>query len=130
MADTAPGAIPSPPTNPEVAPFHEAANRGKLLVGRCRACGEAHFYPRRLCPFCAGETEWQEAAGTGTIYSYAVLSRAKPPYAQAYVTLDEGPTMLTRIVDCPFEELAVGKRVRVVFRPAENGQAIPFFAPA
>lgn len=130
MADAASEAVAAPPTNPEVAPFHEAASRGKLLIGCCRTCGEAHFYPRRHCPFCAGEAEWQEAAGTGTIYSYTVLRRARPPYVQAYVTLDEGPSMLTRIVDCPFEELAVGKRVRVVFRPAADGQAVPFFAPA
>jgi uncharacterized OB-fold protein len=122
--------LDNPPTNPEVAPFHEAANAGKLLIKRCLTCGEPHYYPRALCPFCLGETKWEEAAGTGTIYSYTVLRRAKPPYVQAYVTLAEGPTMLTRIVDCDFDALAVGKPVRVVFKPSENGQAVPVFTLA
>ena len=129
MAETA-AAIPSPPTNPEVAPFHDAANAGKLLIKRCTACGQAHFYPRALCPFCMGETAWEEAAGTGTVYSYTVLRRARPPYVQAYVTLAEGPTMLTQIVDCSFDDVAIGKPVRVVFKPSENGQAVPFFTLA
>jgi uncharacterized OB-fold protein len=129
MADTE-ATIASPPTDPEVAPFHAAANAGKLLVGRCTACGEAHYYPRRHCPFCFGDTKWEEAAGTGTVYSYTVLRRGKPPYVQAYVKLAEGPLMLTRIVDAAFEDVAIGKPVRVVFRPAADGQAVPFFTLA
>jgi uncharacterized OB-fold protein len=51
------------------------------------------------------------------------------PYALAYVTLAEGPKMLTNIVDCDFDKLAIGQKVHVVFKPAKEGPPIPAFAP-
>jgi uncharacterized OB-fold protein len=128
MADTRKIAAPQP--NPETAAFWEAAAAGKLLLKRCRACGEPHWYPRAHCPFCfSAETEWQEARGTGTIYSWSVMRRAPVPYAVAYVTLDEGVTMLTNIVDCDFDRLQIGQKVKVVFRPSDGGPPVPMFAP-
>ena len=84
-----------------------------------------------LCPFCfSDETEWREAAGTGTIYSFSVMRRAEMPYAIAYVTLAEGPTMMSNIVDCDLDAIRIGQRVRLVFKPAENGQPVPMFTLA
>jgi len=123
--------IPAPQTNPENKPFWDAAGEGRLLVKRCRACGEAHHYPRALCPFCfSDDTEWQEASGRGTIYSYSVMRRAPVPYAIAYVTLEEGPTMMTNLVDCDFDALRIGQPVKVVFTPTEGGAPMPMFTPA
>ena len=39
---------PAPATNPETAPFLEAAKAGKFMIKRCTACGEAHYFPRDL----------------------------------------------------------------------------------
>jgi uncharacterized OB-fold protein len=124
--------IPAPPTNPETQAFWDAARQGKLLVKRCTACGEAHWYPRALCPFCASDrTEWTEASGRGTIYSYSVFRRAPIPYAIAYVTLAEGPTMMTNIVDADLDAIRIGQAVRVTFKPTEDaGPPVPMFSPA
>src|SRR5262245_66256522 len=90
--------IPAPPTNPETKAFWEAAAKGTLLIKRCTSCGQAHYYPRALCPFCgSGATEWQPASGGGVIYSYSVMRRAEVPYAIAYVTLEVGGAVLTHI---------------------------------
>jgi uncharacterized OB-fold protein len=122
--------IPAPTVSPETREFWEAAAAGRLLVKHCRACGEAHWYPRAHCPFCFSDaTEWRESAGRGTIYSYSVMRRAAAPYAIAYVTLDEGVTMLTNIVDCDLEKLRIGQKVRAVFRPVEGGALLPMFTP-
>ena len=75
-------------------------------------------------------TEWQATAGIGTIYSYSVMRRAEVPYAIAYVTLDEGPTMMTNLVNCDFDALRVGQRVKVAFTPTEGGPPVPTFTPA
>jgi uncharacterized OB-fold protein len=124
-------AIPAPPSSPDTTPFWDAAARGTLLVKRCRACGQLHYYPRPLCPFCFSDaTEWHEAAGTGRIYAYSVMRRADVPYAIAYVTLDEGVTMMTNLVDCDFDALRIDQRVRVVFSPTEGGPPVPTFTPA
>jgi len=121
--------IAAPQPNPETQAFWDAAAEGKLLLKKCRACGEPHWYPRALCPFCFGETEWVEAAGTGEIYSYSAMRRAPVPYAIAYVTLEEGVTMMTNIVDCDLDSLKIGQKVRVVFKPSEGGPPVPMFAP-
>ena len=93
--------IPAPPVTPETQPFWSAAAEGRLLIKWCRSCDQAHYYPRSICPFCFGDTtEWREASGRGTIYSYSIMRRVPVPYAIAYVTLEEGVTMMTNIVDC------------------------------
>lgn len=124
--------IPAPFVNPENKPFWDAAAEGRLLIKRCKSCGQPHYYPRALCPFCfSDDTEWMEAKGTGEIYTYSVMRRGAPvPYALAYVTLDEGISMLTNIVDCDLDALAIGQRVRVIFKPSEEGAPVPVFTPA
>jgi uncharacterized protein len=123
--------LPAPQANPETQPYWDACAAGKLLVKRCRACGEHHYYPRALCPFCfSDDTEWREASGAGTIYSYSVMRRAPVPYAIAYVELAEGPRMMTNIVDCDLDAIEIGQQVRLVFKPSEGGPPLPMFAPA
>jgi uncharacterized protein len=122
---------PVPEPNPETQPYWDAAAEGKLLVRRCTTCSRAHHYPRALCPFCfSDKTEWQITSGSGTIYSFSVMQRAAVPYSIAYVTLDEGPTMMTNIVDCDFDAIRIGMKVKVVFKPTEGGPPLPMFTPA
>jgi uncharacterized OB-fold protein len=59
------------------------------------------------------------------------MRRAPVPYAMAYVTLEEGPRMVTNIVDCDFDKLKCEQPVKVVFKPTEgNGPPLPMFTPA
>ena len=123
--------IPAPQPNVETQPYFDAASQGKLVIKTCTACGQAHHYPRALCPFCGSDrTEWMPASGRGTVYSYSVMRRAAPPYAIAYVTLAEGPTMMTNIVDCDLDAIRIGQRVKVVFKPTDGGPPVPMFTLA
>lgn len=122
-------AFPAPPPSPESAAFYAAAAEGRFLLPRCTACARAHWYPRARCPFCFGAVEWQPASGEGTIYSYSVMRRAKPMTSIAYVTLAEGPTMMTSLVDCDLDRLAIGQPVRLVWQPTADGPPIPCFTP-
>jgi len=121
--------IPSPPVNPESKPFFDAAREGRLMLGRCSSCKALHYYPRAVCPFCAGASELVPAKGAGTLYSYSVMRRVAEPYAIAYVTLDEGISVLTNLVDCNLDALRIGSPVRLVFKAAEGGEMIPMFTP-
>ncbi len=126
-------AIPAPMTNPETEAFWSAAKEGKFLVRSCTACGKAHWYPRAVCPHCFSEkTEWKTGSGKGTIYSLSTMKRAPEPYTIAYVTLAEGPTMMTNIVDCDFDTLKIGQAVKLVFKPTQGEGSPPFpcFTPA
>ena len=131
MAQTQDRKISAPLVNFETQHFWDAAGEGKLLYKKCAACGEPHFYPRPFCPFCfSDKVDWQEASGRGTIYTYSVMRRAPVPYAIAYVTLAEGPTMMTNIVDCDLDAIKIGQAVKLVFKPTEGGPPVPMFAPS
>ncbi len=122
--------IPAPAVTVETQAFWDAARAGRFVVPTCAACSKAHWYPRAICPFCdSAKIEWRDASGKGTIYTFSVMRRAKEPYAIAYVTLQEGPTMMTNIVDCDFDALAIGQPVAVVFAETENGPPVPMFRP-
>ena len=122
--------IPAPSVNPENKPFFDAAAEGKLLIKKCNACGKNHFYPRALCPHCfSDKTEWLQAKGTGTVYTFSVLKAVQDPYCICYVTLDEGVTMLANIVDCDLGAVKVGMKVKAVFKPTEGGAPVPMFTP-
>jgi len=123
--------IAPPATTPETQPFWDAAAAGRLLIKKCGSCGERHHYPRAICPFCGSDrTEWQPASGRGTIYTYSVMRRAPVPYAIAYVTLEEGVTVMTNIVDCDLDGIRIGQPVKVVFKPTDGGPPVPMFTPA
>ncbi len=122
--------IPAPEANPETKPFWDAAAEGRLLIKKCVTCDAAHFYPRAICPFCGSDkTEWVTASGRGTVYSYSVMRRVPIPYALAYVTLEEGVTMMTNIVDGDLDAIRIGQRVTVAFKPSEDGPPVPMFRP-
>jgi uncharacterized OB-fold protein len=123
--------VPAPQVNAETQTFWDGARDGRFLIKRCEDCETAHWYPRALCPFCgSGRTSWVEGSGRGEIYSFSVMRRAAPPYAIAYVTLDEGPTMMTNIVDCDLDAIRIGQPVELVFKPTEEGGAVPMFMPS
>ena len=123
---------PAPQGNPETQAFWDAAKQGKFMIKRCTACGEPHYFPRSICPFCfSDKTVWEESPGEGVIYSYSVMHRSPSgPYAIGYVTLKEGPAVLTNFVDVAPDGLSIGQKVKVKFQPTENGPPVPVFAPA
>ena len=77
-------------------------------------------------------TEWYEASGEGTVYSYSVMRRTETPFVIAYVTLAEGVTMMTNIVDCAQtpEALELDMPLEVVFEKATDDITLPKFRPA
>ena len=123
--------IPAPTRSPDNEQFWAAAGERRLLIKQCSACAKPHFYPRALCPFCfSSATTWMEASGNAVVYSYTVMRRASPLYVMAFVTLDEGVSMMTNIVDSDPDAVRIGQRVRLTWRDAEDGTPVPMFAPA
>ena len=118
-------------------PFWTATQEGKLLIGRCAACGRAHYYPRPFCPHCwSDQVGWEEASGRATLYTWSVVYQndlppfpGRVPYVAAIVDLDEGPRMMTNVVDCPFEQLSIGMSLEVTFRQETDEITLPVFRP-
>ncbi|MBT2208024.1 MULTISPECIES: Zn-ribbon domain-containing OB-fold protein [Actinomadura] len=125
-----------PVVNPDTEEFWKATAEGRFIGRRCDDCGSAMWYPRPICPFChSSNTRWEDFTGRGTVYSFSVVHRAGgewkgvTPYVLAYVELEEGPRMMTNIVDCDVESVAIGDEVEVVFEDTGHGSALPRFRP-
>jgi uncharacterized OB-fold protein len=123
--------IPAPPISIETKPFWDAAAEGRFLIGRCLDCGKAYWYPRNMCPHCLSDhTSLEESPGEGVIYTYSVMHRSPSgPYAIGYVTLNEGPAVLTNFVGVTPDGLKIGMKVKVRFQDTEGGPPVPVFAP-
>jgi len=123
--------MPSPGAGPDTDVFVAAAKEGRFLLRHCDDCGQTHWYPRAVCPHCtSSKTTWKPASGRGTVYSYSTMQRVDPPYTLAYVTLDEGPTMMTNLVGAAPDAWRIGMAVQVRFQPSEDGTPVPVFTPA
>jgi uncharacterized OB-fold protein len=122
--------LPSPGAGPDNETFIAAARKGRFMLRWCDDCGKTHWYPRPLCPHCmSSKTQWKPASGNGTVYSYSTMRRVDPPYTLAYVTLDEGPTMLTNLVGAGSNGWRIGMKVKVQFQSADDDTPVPVFAP-
>ncbi|MEL6363424.1 MAG: Zn-ribbon domain-containing OB-fold protein [Pseudomonadota bacterium] len=124
--------LPAPKPDPETEKFWAAAAEGRLLLHRCKKCGRVHYYPRIVCPACgAMEPEALQSSGEGEIYSVSVMRRGEDaPYAVAYVTLNEGPSILTNILADDLGALKAGDRVRLAWAETDGGPPVPMFTPA
>ncbi len=128
----------APYPNIETQPFWDATAQGRIDLAVCDNCGFIPFYPRLMCPDCQGtDMTWTTMSGKGTVYSFSVTRagasrswRDHLPFVVAYVQLDEGPIMMTNIVDCDVETVEIGMPVTAVFDDTGEGTSIIRFAPA
>ncbi len=131
-----PGRAKPVPT-PETQHFWDGAKAGELRLQRCDQCSKVYFPPRPFCPG-SGSTDvsWFRASGRATLHSYVIHHRPvpgfKPPYAIAVVELEEGPRMMTNIVECPQtpEALQLDMKLEVVFEQMDEDITLPLFRPA
>ena len=75
-----------------------------------------------------------DLAGTGVVYSYALLHHPQHP-AFSYpvpavlVDLDEGVRIVSNLVGIDPNQIRIGMEVEVAFEPAEDDMAVPVFKP-
>ena len=127
-----------PTIEADTRPYWDAADEGQLLIRRCGDCGHAHFYPRPFCPSCWSEqVAWERASGRATLYTWSVVHAndlppfgERVPYIAAVVDLAEGPRMMTNVVDCEPDDLAIGMALDVTFERRTDDLTVAVFRPA
>jgi uncharacterized protein len=135
---TAPMRFDLPVIEDDTRPFWDAAREGRLLIRSCRSCGAVHHYPRPFCPSCwSDDVEWVHASGRANLYTWSTVHRndlppfrEQVPYVAAVVELDEGPKMMTRLVDCEPDRLEVGLALEAAFETLTDDVTIVVFRPA
>jgi uncharacterized OB-fold protein len=128
---------PLPAITPETRHFWEGTRAGELRLQRCSACQKVYFPPRPFCPQCASaEVAVFRASGRATLYSYVIHHRAAPgfvpPYSIAVAQLEEGPRMMTNVVEVAQtpEALQLDMPLQVVFQRIDDDITLPLFRPA
>lgn len=125
---------PLPRIDTLTAPFWAAAKQGKLLLQHCPSCDDVRFPPGPVCPKClAGDQDWIESTGQGVLESWIDMHRAywdgfkgDLPYRVCLVRLEEGPVIVSNLVD-KTENLRMGAPVKVVFDAVTEDVTLPKF---
>jgi uncharacterized OB-fold protein len=130
--------LPNPLHAEASGPFWEAAKRHELMMPRCRLCDRLFFYPREVCPVCLrSEIDWVTLSGRGRLHSFTVIHQpANPafrddvPYVYALVQLEEGPRMISNVVDCPPGDVRIDMPLVAVFDDVTPEVTLVKFKPA
>lgn len=127
----------APTPTPETAHFWAGTKQRKLILQRCKHSGSVYFPPRARCPEDgSADIETFEASGKAKLISYTINHRQHPsfesPYAIAIVQLEEGPMMMTNIVECEQtpEALVLDMPLEVVYEDVSDTITVPLFKPA
>ncbi len=130
--------LPIPVADEASKPFFDGANEGKLMLVKCSQCGTHRLPPRERCLDCwSTESEWAQASGKGKLYTYGIMhQKYHPAFAEetpdndALVELDEGPRLVTNIVDCEPDDLKTDMPVVAVFDHVSDDATLIRFRPA
>jgi len=128
------------PITPEARPYWEGLREHRLMLPRCLDCGRAFFYPRIACPYChSRQIVWTQASGRGRLHAFEIayqpMGRAftvKPPYVLAMIELEEGPRMMSNLINVEPDPRAIrcDMPVEVVFERLTDEITLPLFQPA
>ncbi len=110
---------------------------GILLLQHCEDCGHIQYYHQAICRECLGENLVEkQASGRGSVYSYSVVYRApgpafksETPYAVVLIELEEGPRMISSMVDVDPELVDFDMKVEMVVEPINEEINLPRFRP-
>jgi uncharacterized OB-fold protein len=132
---------PLPAITELTEPFWSAAKGRRLVLQRCDDCAAYRFPPEVACARCGSRrTTWTQVSGRATLYSWTVAHppllpffAERAPWPVVAVQLDEGPRMVTNLLDVPVEDYEAGLPLQadfvvvddevtlVVFRRSVNG---------
>jgi hypothetical protein len=112
--------VPAP--DRDTAPYWAGLADGRFLMQRCNECGRWTWPARPLCSGCHGEDlAWEQALGTGEVYSWVVTHQpyapdlaALVPYTVVLVRVDEQADILIPGRFISDVEVQQGLRVRAV----------------
>lgn len=119
-------------------PFWEALKHRELRMQKCDGCGLIWYPPAPLCPGCwSRKFTWTLLSGRGRINAWVVFHQAyfrsfegDIPYNVVEVELDEGPRMLSNLVNVSNSEIRCGMPVEIVFDDVTEEITLPKFRPA
>lgn len=137
MTESAAAQKPQPKMTPGAEHYWQSATDEQFVLPQCGDCDEIFFYPRVWCPKCFSQNlKWYKASGRGKVYSFSVIHQAPfpaykgdVPYVLAIIALEEGPHMMSNVLNCDPDSVLVEMPVEVTFE-IRGEMKIPQFQPA
>jgi uncharacterized OB-fold protein len=131
-------AKPVPTPSKESQPYWDSARDHALRLQKCAGCGAFRFPPSPVCPECWGKSfAWEPISGRGKIYTFCTYRRLYHPgfgddlpYVLAVIALEDGPRLLSNVIDCRPEDVRCDMPVEVVYRDVTDAISLPLFRPA
>jgi len=130
--------LPVPVADEASQEFYDGARQGKLMLLRCTQCQRYRLPGRERCADCwSTDTEWAQASGRGKLYTFGIMHQKYhpafaevTPYNYALVELDEGPHLVTNIVECDNDDLRIDMPVEAVFDAVSDETTLIRFRPS
>jgi len=132
---------PLPEIDEDSSPFWDAVKGHELLIQRCNICGQ---YPPTQHPIGAAgcpdhgdaDMKWVKASGQGKVFTFVVFHRpfhpsfaGDLPYNISMIELEEGPLVMSNVIDIKCEDIRIGMPVEVVFEDITDEFALFKFKP-
>ena len=131
-------AKPLPGPKAEQKPFWNYCKAHELRMQKCHRCGNIRYPISFICPKCQSvdPAEWVKLSGKGTVYSFTNVNyvyhkafASEIPYVIAIIALEEGPRILSNIINRKKEDLKIGMPVEVEFEDVTEEFTLPKFKP-
>jgi hypothetical protein len=111
--------------------WREAPYRYSLIGNKCKKCCKVYYPPRKVCRVCGSkELEEVKLSERGKVVTFTVIHTPPvgyekyAPYVVGVVELENGVRVLSQIVDCKPEDIAIGTDVEATFRRVtEDGES-------
>ena len=134
--------LPIPSITSEAKPFWDGLANQLLLIPKCNDCGHLFMYPKAYCPnngCFSSNLDWEQVSGSGNLFSYTIVHRsadvrfqeiaAQKPYIFALIELEEGPKLISNLVNVDIDNLEVGMPVEIIFEKINDDITLPKFQP-
>jgi uncharacterized OB-fold protein len=118
---------------PTIFDYMSGLNKGNILGSKCKKCGHLMIPLKPVCSNCGSfDMEIFETKGEGILKNFTIIYVApekfkdEVPYIVALVNLNEGGTIMARLVGVDPnkpEEIKIGTRVKCKFlmeKPIKN----------
>ena len=115
------------------APFWDSIKARRMTIQRCEKCSRYRYPVASLCPHCLStEVQWVPVTGRAKLFSWAIFHRKylpayPPPHNIIVVQLDEGPLMVSNLVDAMPADGCIGAELELVYAEDSAGSVLPRF---
>ncbi len=117
--------------------YWDGLKQREFVMPKCHACGKIWYPPTPFCPECwSRDFSWEKLSGRGTVNSWVVFHQAYSlsfkdniPYNVAEVELEEGPRLLTNLVEVDHADIQIGMPVEIIFDDITDDVTLAKFRP-